>query len=272
MNRQSLKVFVFLLSASILMGCSLPGKFKLGKKDNVPSNKAIGNLNNPEKFTLSYAKWQEQQGQIQEAQESYSIVLSEYPENKQAKLGLARVNTRLGNLPEAEETLKQLLKEAPNDAEVLDAVAQLYAEKGDWPRALALLDQAVTLKPDDQTYRYHHAVALAEFGKVRESLQEFRSVLPESEANFNLAVVLKRKGDLRGAEYHVAQALALDPKYPEAKKFYQELQAGANNRYANHASNRYQQPTQPAGYQSPVTPPYQGTAEYQEESRGPFEQ
>jgi len=99
MNRQSLKVFVFMLSAFVLVGCSLPEKFKLGKKGNRLSNKAIGNLNNPEKFTLSYAKWQEQQGQIQEAKESYSIVLSENPENKQAKLGLARVNTRLGNLP-----------------------------------------------------------------------------------------------------------------------------------------------------------------------------
>ena len=271
MNGQSLKIVAFMLVVSFLTGCSITDKFKLGKKDDPASNKAIGKLSNPEKFTLSYAKWQEQQGQIQEAQESYRIVLSENPNNTAAKLGLARVNTRLGKMEEAESSLKEMLKQSPNDPEVLDAVAQLYAEKGDWPRALALLDQVVVLKPDDQTYRYHHAVALAEFGKVSEALDEFRRVLPESEANFNLAVVLKRKGDLRGAEYHVAQALAVDPKYPEAKKFYNELRAGQRSRYANHSTSRYPQPTQPAGYQAPVTPPYEGKIEYREESRGPFE-
>ncbi|MBD3673802.1 MAG: tetratricopeptide repeat protein [Planctomycetaceae bacterium] len=268
-------MLVLLLAAGMLTGCSLPDKLKISSFKKSSGNKALSKLNNPEKFTLSYAKWQEQQGQLQEAQESYRIVLSENRANREAKLGLARVNTRLGNYSEAETALKELLKGTPTDAEVLDAVAQLYAEKGDWTRALSMLDRAVASEPNNETYRYHHAVALAEFGKIPESLDEFRRVLPDSEANFNLAVVLKRRGELRGAEYYAAQALMLDPRYPEAKKLYQELRSEQTSRYAARSENYRTQATQPAGYQVPVSPANQGTPgtiEYYEESRPPFEQ
>ena len=213
MNAQTIKITLLMISVTMLTGCSLPEAFKLSRKDKTTTNKQFGKLNNPENFALSYARWQERQGQMSEASDSYKLALKENPDNKQAQLGLARVNMNQGNLEAAETSFKELLKTSPNDPEVLDSVAQLYAEKDEWPRALALLDQAVTLDPDNDMYRYHRAVALAEFGKLPEALDDFRKVLGDSEACYNLAVVLKRKGDLRTADHFATQALNLNPKY-----------------------------------------------------------
>ncbi|MDB4637804.1 MAG: tetratricopeptide repeat protein [Planctomycetaceae bacterium] len=242
MNAQTIKIILLMLSVAMLSGCSLPEAFKLSSKDKSES-KQFGKLNNPEKFALSYARWQERQGQLDEAADSYNLALSENPNNKQAQLGLARVNMHQGNLKAAETSFKELLRTSPNDPEVLDSVAQLYAEKNEWARALALLDQAVTLKPQNDMYRYHRAVALAEFGKVPEALNDFRQVLGDSEACYNLAVVLKRKGDLQTADHFATQALNMNPKYTEASQLLDTLRSENRSRYASHSDSGYRQPT-----------------------------
>jgi len=270
--------FYLLIAVGLLAGngCSLPEAFKVGGTDKPKTDKQLGQLKDPVKFTLSYARWQEKQGQMSEAAESYRLVLAESPDNLKAELGLARVKLRLGNLQEAEGSLKELLKRAPDDPEVLDSVAQLYAEKGEWPQALALLDQAVKLKPHDDTYRYHRAVALAEFGKIRESFHEFQKVLSESEACYNLAVIMKRKGDLQAADHFALKALEINPQYADAREFLNDLRSGAGSRYASHSSRGRQRATQPTGYQAPSqqqsSETYRNRAEYEEVTRGPFDE
>jgi tetratricopeptide (TPR) repeat protein len=274
MNAPTIKIALLMLSITLSSGCSLPEAFKLSSKDKSQS-KQLGKLNNPEKFALSYARWQERQGQLNEAADSYNLALSENPNNKQAQLGLARVNMHQGNLDAAETSFKQLLRTSPNDPEVLDSVAQLYAEKNEWPRALALLDQAVTLDPQNDMYRYHRAVALAEFGKVPEALNDFRQVLGDSEACYNLAVVLKRKGDLQSADHFASQALNLNPKYSEASQLLDTLRAEIRSRHASHTDPGYWQPTQLIGYQAApqrrTAPSLPNSIQYEEQSRGPFE-
>jgi tetratricopeptide (TPR) repeat protein len=262
-------------------GCSsLPDKLKFAKKDETTSSKAVDDLQQPVKFHLTYAQWQEENGNFPEALESYRIVVSKDPQNTEARLGLARIAMKTGDIEQAENLFKGVLKEAPQDAEVLDSLGQFYAEKHDWPRSVALLDRATQLEPDNQIYQYHYAAALAYFGKAPEALAEFREILSEPESHFALAHILKTEGDWQQAEYHVQRALALNPKFPEARKLLDELKysGGEHSRYAQHSKPARTTRTLPAGYErsagSPASNEYDrspGKFEYQEETIDPLD-
>lgn len=268
-----------LFAAVLTSGCSsIPEKLKFAKKDEVKSTKFVDELNKPVGFHLSYAQWQEETGNLPEASESYRIVLSKEPQNIKAQLGLARVSMKSGDLEGAEALFTQVLKEAPGNHEVLDSLGQFYAEKKDWPRSVAMLDQATRLQPENKTYRYHYAAALAHFGKAPEAFSEFQKILSESESHYALATILKKQGNWRGADYHVQQSLALNPKYAEARKLYDDLKysGGEHTRYAQHSAPTGAPRTLPAGYEQRTAQPaptgqYPGSIDYHEEKINPLD-
>jgi len=274
-------IATLLFTATVAAGCSsLPDKLNFVKKDKANSSKHLENLNQPVSFVLTYAKWQEERGDLGEAKESYQIVISKDPENLEARLGLARIAMKTGELDKAGELFRGVLKVAPGNAEVLDSLGQFYAEKKDWPRSIAMLDQAVAIEPENELYRYHYGAALAHFGKTAEAFGEFRKIHTESEAHFELASILKSEGNWQQAEYHVQRSLVLNPKFPEARTLLEELKygGGQHTRYAQHSTPGRTTPALPAGYERATRTPaaaqsaqFPGTFEYQEEKIDPLD-
>lgn len=274
-------IAALLLAATIASGCSsLPDKLNFVKKDKIKSSKDLKALDKPVEFLLSYAKLQEQSGNLAEAQESYRIVISKDPHNTDAQLGLARIAMFTGDLDKAEKLFQEVVKQAPANAEVLSSLGQFHAEKKDWARSAALFGQAAELEPENRDYRGLYAAALAHLGKTQEALTELRKIAPESEAHFVVAYVLKEEGNWRGAEYHVQQSLALNPKYPEARAFLEELKyaGGEHTRYAQHTRPSGMTPALPAGYERSAntsaaaqTGQFPGKFEYEEEKINPLD-
>jgi Flp pilus assembly protein TadD len=187
-------------------------------------------LKNPAKVHLAYALWEEQEGNLVGARNSYEKVLDESPKNVEAMIGLARLDIALGRMDDAEKRLFKAQKIAPKNSQVAVSLGQYYAAKNDLPRALEQMQLARTHSPYDPAFAYHLGHIQAKMGDVTSALANFTEAVGPAEAHYNLAYMLHERGDLAGAEEHLQRALSLKPELPQAQSLLlavrQERQGG----------------------------------------------
>lgn len=233
-----------LLSASLIVsGCSAPNFFakkdkdKSGKTDVAEESstrpKEVKNLKKPIQFHLTYAKWKEEMGDMAEARQSYEIALGLEPNNSDAQLGLARIEWGTGQRESSERRFDKVLESNGHKPEVLDEVAQFYADQKRWPEAVDLLRRASELAPENNNYRFHYGIALANAGDLRSSYDQLTIVVSEPEAFYNIGHVLYTQGNVRDAEMHLTRALQLKPDMVEARNMIEEMHLAGARPIAN---------------------------------------
>lgn len=204
-----------------LCGCSstkmaeIPkSKFPARETVSVPgtSDVSSGNeLRHPETLHLAYGRWQEQQKQLPQARESYTLALRHDPKSVEALLGLSRLDRLAGRNAEAEQHLKKAEHLRPSDPLVAAGWAEYYSAQGRWPEAVAKYRQAIAGAPTETLYRHQLAVTLAKSGDLPQSLAEFTAIVGEAEAHYNVGFLLQQQGKLVEAEEQFQRALALKP-------------------------------------------------------------
>lgn len=215
------------LMLGLLTGCASSGSGwpSFAKRDEdarqVKANRK--KLKDPTKLDLAYAKWQEQLGNMTEARERYQRVLHDEPQSIDALLGLARMDQLAGRLPEAEQGFRRALKSSPNDPLVLDALGQLYAGQEKWSQAIDILKQGVQTAPNDDTIRFHLAIATAKSGDLATAKPLFVNSVGEAEAEYNLGLILHGQGKLELAEQHFVQAVVKKPTLEQAQYWLNEI-------------------------------------------------
>jgi tetratricopeptide (TPR) repeat protein len=130
-----------------------------------------------------------------------------------------------------------LKKWAEVDDEAPDAylrLMELAAQEKDWPTVARNAERYLAVNPLVPTpYRYQ-AQASAETGDVSTAVVAWRTLLqldvPDaSEAHFQLARLLQRRGEMAEARHHTLLALEETPRYREALRLLVELKrAGAD--------------------------------------------
>ncbi len=234
---------ILILMLGILTGCATsssgwPSFAKRGE-DTRQAKANRKKLKDPSKLDLAYAKWQEQLGNTTEARERYQRVLHDEPQSIEALLGLARMDQFAGRTAEAEQGFRKALKSSPNDPIVLDAFGQFYAAQEKWPQAIDILKQGVQIAPNDDTIRFHLAVATAKSGDLVTAKPLFVNSVGEAEAEYNLGLILHDQGKLDLAEQHFVQAVLKKPTLEQAQYWLSEIRveketknvlAGTNNR------------------------------------------
>lgn len=180
-------------------------------------------LKNPVKTHMAYATWQEKLGNVQEARESYEIVLGLQPDSVDAALGLARLDALSGELAQAEKRLRELREKYPQNAAVAHAWGQFLAGRKRWDEAAEALKLAVKLAPDERSYRFHLAVALARAGRIAEARPHFVQLVGDAEADYNLAIILYEQGRIAEAERRLVQAVLKKPTLKQAQIWLDEL-------------------------------------------------
>jgi tetratricopeptide (TPR) repeat protein len=172
------------------------------------------------------------QGRFEEARNLYQEALRAEPQNVDALLGLATIDTHEGNTEQAarhyahaleleprnstaqaglisllgqadprlsETRLKQLIAREPT-AFLYFALGNLYARQGQWPQAQPAYFQAYELQPDNPDYAYNLAVGLEHMGQPKIALNYYRRALELSSlrghAAFDQARVQERIGQL----------------------------------------------------------------------------
>lgn len=193
---------------------------------DVPKSRT--DLKNPSRLDLSYAQWQEQLGNLSEAEQSYKRVLEEDPRSADALIGLARLEQLSGRPENAEKAYLAAVKALPKNAQALDALGQFYSSEKRWGEAAQALAAATQAAPQDPVCRHHFAVALAQTGETSRALAEFKHAVGEAEAHYNVGYVLYEQGRTDLAEREFLQAVTLRPDLEAAQAMLDEIRRGTD--------------------------------------------
>jgi tetratricopeptide (TPR) repeat protein len=257
LRNRFLSVAALAAASALAVGCTTEKNhagglpvFSWVHQADVPESR--NDLKDPTRLDLSYAQWQEQLGNLPEAQESYKRVLKADPQSVDALLGVARLEQLAGRNESAEQAYLAAAKALPGNPQVLDAVGQFYSANQRWSDAAAALAAATKAAPQDPVYRHHYAVALARAGETGQALAEFTRAVGEAEAHYNVGYVLYEQGRTDLAEREFLQAVALRPDLESAQAMLDEIRRGGDESglLAGHSGPRQPAVRQTAAFAS----------------------
>lgn len=168
-------------------------------------------LKHPEQTLVAMARWKEDNEEYGEAKEQYRQILVAYPENIDAKLGLARIEMAIGRQQQAEEQLLTLSKELPDNIAVARELARLYSSREEWPRAISVLNAIADRHPEDQPVQYELGVAYARAGQIDTALPHLTFAVGEAAAKYNVGYLLHEAGNDAEAISWFEQSLKAHP-------------------------------------------------------------
>ena len=168
-------------------------------------------LKDPESSLLKFAQYQEDLGEYGEARKKYREMLTAYPKNIDAKLGMARIELKTGRSQQAEDILLTLAKEKPDNALVRLELGRMYSKQDDWDKAIQSFQAACDVEPDDQNCRYELGVALAKAGQIDQALAHLTFAVGAPAANYNIGYVLHEQGRDADAVEWFENALQMHP-------------------------------------------------------------
>ena len=180
-------------------------------------------ITDPIPLKLRYALWMEETGNLPEARKHYSEVQAARPKDVEAALGVARVDLAGGQLDEAEKGFRRALKLDPQSAIAHSGIGQCRAAEKDWTAAVEELTLASQGLPEDNTIRYHLAVALVQAGQPAAAQVHFVQCVGDAAGHYNTALILKDKGQLAEAQAQLELALRKDPKMKDAERWLTEI-------------------------------------------------
>lgn len=173
-------------------------------------------LKDPARVDLSYAGFQAQLGNLDEARAAYGRVLDADDDSLAAVLGLARLDELAGRNEQAERNFRRAVEIAPNDPRCLTAVANFYANQERHPEAIAMYRRAVALAPDDTNVAYGLGLALARTDQPDAALPHLTAAIGAAAAHYNVGYLALERGQLARAEKAFLQASVLDPELADA--------------------------------------------------------
>jgi Tfp pilus assembly protein PilF len=172
---------------------------------------------------VSAGRLLEDQGKLAEAQVQYERAIESEPNDLVALVSLARLHDRRGQKPQALQAYHRAAKAHPGNGLVHNDVGLFFARQEQWQPAADSLAKAIALQPANAKYRNNLATILVELNKPQEALAQLAAVHPEAAAHFNLASLLKNKGQTDLAARHLQQCLDLDPSMGDAREMLAQL-------------------------------------------------
>ena len=222
-------------SACIMVGCSAGGRVSFGDRQNPrlqPTPKQLASIKDAPEPRISphtrfaAARFFESTRQFDKAVEQYAKAIADDPEYVDAYARLGIVHGLFGQHRKAEEALRKAVELRPNDAVLWNNLAFELIQQRRSSEAERDLRQALTLDPTFPNARTNLALALSAQARFKDALTEFKRVLPEADAYYNIGLAYrgqKRYDEARAAFQHV---LALNPNFQAAHKQLAKLGRG----------------------------------------------
>ena len=116
-------------------------------------------------------------------------LIRDYPRFVPAYNSLAGLFVRSGRLNDAIGAIDNGLRIYPDDPVLLNNSGMCWLMRRNYEKALEMFTRAAGRIPEAARYRANMAVALGLMGRDEESLALFKQLLPEDQANHNLAVL-----------------------------------------------------------------------------------
>jgi len=188
---------------------------------------------------LKIARVQEQKGKLDKARELYSELYRGNPRNVEICQRLAVVSARMGETEQSERYFAEALRLDPNRAGLLTDYGYAKLMNNDYAGAEELLRRAAAISPGDKRAMNNLAIALGYQGKHEQSLATFRRVVPEAQAQANLAYIHSQRGEGRLAVQRYTRAVELDKNLKSASHALLQL-AELEQRYLQSERGRRQ--------------------------------
>jgi cytochrome c-type biogenesis protein CcmH/NrfG len=147
-------------------------------------------------------------------------------QNNFAHFALGEYLLKVHRLDDAIAQFDVVLAQHPNDPDANFQMGYALMEKGDIDVAISHFELTLKVKPEDPDAETNLGNLLLKADRIGEAVEHFRIVVGReplnARAHYNLAVGLHRLGQLSKAIAQYKEALALDPKYPDAEEFLQQ--------------------------------------------------
>jgi tetratricopeptide (TPR) repeat protein len=145
---------------------------------------AVPEVDRTTRMNFALAGLYDQLKQPKEAVKAYQAVLTDDPDNTDAKRGLAQALIASGNQDAAARIYAEILHSDPQDPQALIREAEIERQKGNYDLSLAKLKKAEGLAPGDLELEYNEALvydALGRFSDAQRLLQQLvdASVVPD---------------------------------------------------------------------------------------------
>jgi len=135
-----------------------------------------------------------------------------------------------GNFPEAKRIIESvMLEDVPEQHRSTHHTlkGQIYDDAGDIDTAIECYKKAVALEPDGTWHYIFLGAALSKKSRLDEAETALRKALTKKgdidEANYNLSLTLAQKGNFKEAVEAMKKCLSLDPDYPTAATWLEDL-------------------------------------------------
>ena len=176
---------------------------------------------------LGWRSWT-QTGYWRDTELLWNRTLAVTGQNDFAHFGLGEFLLKTHRLDDAIAQFKVVLANHPNHPDANFQMGYALMEKGDVEEAIKHFEQTLKVKPENPDAETNLGNLLLQYDRIQEAVDHYQVVVrrePASAlAHYNLAVGLHRLGRLPEAIAEYKEALALDPKYPDAEEFLRQAQ------------------------------------------------
>jgi Tfp pilus assembly protein PilF len=163
---------------------------------------------------------------LSQARQVYQEVLAQDPKNIEALTGLGEMYKVTGETDRLNEVLTRATKLHPGNAKVWTWVAVKYGQDKNWDAACDAYTRAVKLDPENRQYRIHMGFTMARAGRYEEGYECLSKSMRESEAHYNLAMMMIHNGDTDRARHELQMSLRVDPNFSAAGEKLSALMKG----------------------------------------------
>jgi Tfp pilus assembly protein PilF len=158
----------------------------------------------------------EHQGSIEKAVIQYREAIHRDASYAPAHHRLGVLLSQMGQHPQAAHALQTAVELEPDNAIYHNDLGFEYALQQRWDKSRQQLSSALTLKPDFARARINLGMVLGRSGAFSASLQEFRMVLPDPDAYFNLGLLFRAQHRYHDAAAMFLHVLELNPSFNAA--------------------------------------------------------
>jgi tetratricopeptide (TPR) repeat protein len=130
---------------------------------------------------------------------------------------LAGFYLRHNDLERAEQEYRTLLQQNPRDSAVLTSLGDISCRRALWPTAEMYYSEALKHQPENASARSGLAMALAQQGAYARSVEEFKKVVSEADAQCEVAFVMKMQHNDTEALKAYQTALTVEPAHARAR-------------------------------------------------------
>jgi tetratricopeptide (TPR) repeat protein len=190
-----------------------------------------------------------------QARQSYLKAIEVDPKYAPAYVALGASYMANGERDQAQAMFKKATEIAPKDPSLWSELGDVQARCKDWPAAVASLTRAVQLDPGNRPLETRLGLTLARAGKYEDALNALAKVMPEAEARYNVARMMRHNQHNDEADVQLQLALRADPDFQAARELLADHRPAADPGIKQAS---YQQPTAaPAAAPPPPLPPVQ---------------